>query len=132
MKKMINWQDLPSPKGLFTIKSTSMINLDNNTPIQFYSANTKINLVQFAIVDGVVFFRTQSARQRSLNWAIKATAFRLPDGYIASFAPNELIGTVQLPSYTHENKNMKKVHQSSKSEGSSSVKNIIRKIFKKK
>ena len=109
-----------------------MVNLDNNVPIQFYSANTKINIVQYSIVDGVVFFRTQSAKQRSLNWAIKATAFRLPDGYLASFAPNELIGTVQLPSYTHKNKNERDMHQSSESEGSSSVKRIIRKIFKKK
>lgn len=132
MKRKINWLDLPTQKGLFTARSTSMVNLDVNVPIQFYSANTKINVVQYAIIGEEIFFRTQSAKQRDLNWAIKATAFRLPDGYIASFAPNGLIGTVQLPSYPQKNKHLEKTHESSKSEGSSSVKKIIRKIFRKK
>lgn len=84
----ITWKDLPKPKGFFTRRSTIMVTLDTKKAVQFYSANTKINVVQYTVFNGSVYFRTSSARDRGLNWAIKADSFSMPNDYLASLAPS--------------------------------------------
>lgn len=84
----IVWQDLPKPRGAFTRRSTMMVTLDTKRAIQLYSPNTKLNVVQYTMFNDSIYFRTQSAKDRNLNWAIKADAFSLPDGYLASLAPS--------------------------------------------
>lgn len=80
----ITWKDLPKPRGFFTRRSTMMVTLDTKKAVQLYSANTKINLVQYAVFNDSVYFRTSSAKERNLNWAIKADSFDLPKDYLAS------------------------------------------------
>ena len=87
--RKIVWKDLPKRRGLFTRRSGAMISLDNGTTIQYYSANTKINVIQETIVDGVKYFRTESAANKGLNWAFKASAFDLPKDELASLAPSK-------------------------------------------
>lgn len=72
------WKDLDKKQGLFTKRSTAMISLDTGAIIQYYGANTKINVAQEITVDGVRYFRTESAARKGLNWAIKASSFDLP------------------------------------------------------
>ena len=64
-----------------------MVTLDTKKAIQFYSSNTKLNVVQYTIFNDSVYFRTDPAKAKNLNWAIKADSFDLPDGYLASLAP---------------------------------------------
>lgn len=64
-----------------------MVTLDTKKAVQSYCSNTKINVVQYTTFNDTVYFRTSSAKERDLNWAIKADSFDLPDGYLASLAP---------------------------------------------
>lgn len=83
----IVWKDLPKAQGFFTRRSTLMVTLDTKKAVQSYCANTKINVVQYTVFNDNVYFRTSSAKERGLNWAIKADSFDLPDGYTASLVP---------------------------------------------
>lgn len=89
MAKQIEWKDLPNRYGLFTKKSTTMVDLDTDGIIQYYRVNTKLNFVQEAIFNGERYFRTESAMLQGLNWAFKASAFVLPDNDVASLAPSK-------------------------------------------
>lgn len=77
-KQIIVWSKLPGRYALFTRRSTTMVNLDNSKIIQHYSANVKINMVEQTMFNGERYFRTASASERGLNWAIKASSFMLP------------------------------------------------------
>lgn len=79
MTEQISWVDLPKPKPLFTKRNALMVNLDDGEIIQYYSANTKIQVVQKASCKGITYYRTASAKERGLNWAFKAAAFGLPN-----------------------------------------------------
>ena len=83
----IVWKDLAKPQGFFTRRNTLMVTLDTKKAVQSYCSNTKINVVQYTVFNDSVYFRTSSAKERDLNWAIKADSFDLPDGYLASLAP---------------------------------------------
>ena len=83
----IVWKDLAKPQGFFTRRNTLMVTLDTKKAVQSYCPNTKINVVQYTVFNDTVYFRTSSAKERGLNWAIKADSFDLPDGYLASLAP---------------------------------------------
>lgn len=113
-----------------------MINLDINKPIQYYSANTKINVVQYAIVLDKVYFRTASAKKGDLNWAIGSTSFKLPTDYLASLAPSifsQPRRKAQEVSFSlQENKNDNKVIESPKSEGEPRPKGLFKRLFGKK
>lgn len=136
MKRKINWIDLPAPKGFFTSRSTGMINLDINKPIQYYSANTKINVVQYAIVADKIYFRTASAKSRDLNWAIGSSSFKLPNEYLASLAPNilpmEKSKAKEISFSLKENKQPKKEVASPKSEGETKPQGFLKRLFRKK
>lgn len=80
----IIWYDLPKPQGLFTRRSALMLTLDTKKTIQFYSPNTKLNVCQYTVFNESVYFRTESAKNKGLNWAIKADSFSLPTNYLAS------------------------------------------------
>lgn len=85
MGKII-WEDYPSPKNLFTKRNATMKDLETNKTIQYYSANTKIVIVQKAQVNDQTFLRTASARDHDLDWAFEASAFGLPND-VAPSAP---------------------------------------------
>lgn len=88
MAKQIVWKDLEKRLGLFTTRNAVMLDLDNGSKIQYYSVNTKINLVQETELDGVRYFRTESAATQNLNWAFKASDFGLPELKVASLEPS--------------------------------------------
>ena len=85
MAKII-WKDLEKPYGLFTRRSALMVTLDTKKMIQQYAMNTKLNVVQYAIFNDSLYFRTSTAKDKGLNWAIKADAFVLP-AELASLVP---------------------------------------------
>lgn len=89
MAKQIIWTDLPKKYALFTRRSTMMVDLRTRKVVQHYAANVKINLVQEATFEGIRFFRTNSAKERGLDWAFKASSFTLPESEFASLAPSE-------------------------------------------
>lgn len=72
-----NWQDLEKPMNCFTVRSATMVNLDNGKVVQYYSANTKIVVVQKLVLPSGVYYRTQEAARRNLNYAFEASAFGL-------------------------------------------------------
>lgn len=82
----IIWKDLPKPYGLFTRRSALMVTLDTKKMVQQYLLNTKINVIQYTIFNDSLYFRTLTAKEKGLNWAIKADAFVLPDE-LASLVP---------------------------------------------
>lgn len=75
----MKWEDLPKIKSCFTARNTTMVNLDNKKIIQYYSANTKIVVVQKYVSPEGTYYRTESAKRGGLNWAFKASALGLPD-----------------------------------------------------
>lgn len=75
----MEWIDLPDRKSCFTARNTAMIDLDKDKVIQYYSANTKIAVVQKCVTAKGTFYRTETAKERGLNWAFKATALGLPN-----------------------------------------------------
>lgn len=75
----MKWIDLPNRKSCFTARNTAMIDLDKNKVVQYYSANTKIAVVQKCVTAKGTFYRTESAKEKGLNWAFKATVLGLPD-----------------------------------------------------
>ncbi len=75
----MRWQDLPTRENHFTVRSAAMIDLKTNKTIRMYSANTKIAVVQKCVTPSGTFYRTETAREKGLNWAFKAAAFGLPD-----------------------------------------------------
>lgn len=87
MAKII-WEDLPKRYGLFTKRSAKLISLSNGATIQHYNANTKINVVQCAMIDGVKYFRTESAAIQDLDRVFRADVFELPPE-LASLEPFE-------------------------------------------
>ena len=98
MGKII-WEDYPSPKNLFTKRNATMKDLETNKIIQYYSANTKIVIVQKAQVNDQTFLRTASARDHDLDWAFEAAAFGLP---------NDVAPPVHVPSYSLNSHTTKK------------------------
>lgn len=77
-----------------------MVTLDTKKAIQQYSSNTKLNVVQYTVFNDTVYFRTEPAKTKNLNWAIKADSFDLPDGLLASLAPTEhSLRKRQVPSH---------------------------------
>lgn len=81
-KKFI-WVDLEKPKSVFTIRNATMRDLNDNEAIQYYSANTKIVVVQKCVTENGSFYRTNTAKVKGLDWAFEASAFGLPN----EFAP---------------------------------------------
>lgn len=91
----ITWKDLPKQYGLFTRRSALMVALDTKKMVQQYSLNTKINVIQYTIFNDSLYFRTLTAKEKGLNWAIKADAFVLPD---------ELASLVPMPNFSPQKK----------------------------
>lgn len=74
-KPEIVWEDLPQKTGLFTAHKCSLINLDDGKVIQTYSANTKIDVTQTTLVDGIKYYRTDYSKSKGFNWAFRAEDF---------------------------------------------------------
>ncbi len=131
----IVWKDLAKPQGFFTRRNTLMVTLDTKKAVQSYCSNTKINVVQYTVFNDTVYFRTSSAKERDLNWAIKADSFDLPNGYLASLAP---IKSPAKKAASSKSSSLKLVKQkpvqqaiSSKSEGKISANkiNLIKRLL---
>lgn len=73
------WEDLPKPLSCFTVKNTTMVNLNTGKIVSNYSTNTKIVLVQKCVTENGTYYRTREAAYNYLNYAFKASAFGLPD-----------------------------------------------------
>ena len=86
----ILWKDLEKPYGLFTRRSALMVTLDTKKMIQQYAMNTKLNVVQYTVFNDALYFRTSTAKDKGLNWAIKSDAFTLPSE-LASLVPTPSI-----------------------------------------
>ena len=94
------WQDLPKRESYFTVRNALMIDLDNQQVVQYYSANTKIVVVQKCVIKEGTFYRTESAKNKGLNWAFRASAFGLPDERapsVHSSSPDSLYSKNQKP-----------------------------------
>lgn len=96
---MVEWTDLPKPLNVFTKRNAIMRDLAKNKAVQYYSANTKIRVVQKGSLGGKTYYRTQSAKDRSLDWAFEASAFGLP---------NDIAPPVHTPSYSLNSHTTKK------------------------
>ena len=73
------WEDLPKPLNCFTVRNAEMINLNTGEPVSYYSANTKIVVVQKCVTPKCTYYRTREAAHHYLNYAFKASAFGLPN-----------------------------------------------------
>lgn len=73
------WQDLPEKKNCFTVRNAAMINLNTSKVVQYYSANTKIVVVQKCVTTKGTFYRTAEAAHHYLNYAFEAQALGLPN-----------------------------------------------------
>ena len=73
------WQDLPEKKNCFTVRNATMINLNTGKVISYYSANTKIVVVQKCVTPEKTYYRTADAAYHYLNYAFEASAFGLPN-----------------------------------------------------
>lgn len=73
------WKDLPKPLSCFTVKNTTMVNLNTGKIVSNYSTNTKIVLAQKCVTENGTYYRTREAAYNYLNYAFKASAFGLPD-----------------------------------------------------
>lgn len=106
------WEDLSKPLNCFTVRNATMRNLNTGEIIQYYSANTKIVVVQKCVTPTNTYYRTESARHHYLNYAFEASAFGLanekaPPAHLPY--PNKLSGsTSRTPRSTAKNK---KQHQ---------------------
>lgn len=73
------WEDLPKPLNCFTVRGTTMVNLNTGKIVSNYSANTKIVVVQKCTTPSGTYYRTSEAAHHYLNYAFRASAFGLPD-----------------------------------------------------
>lgn len=73
------WEDLPKPLSCFTVRNTTMVNLNTGKIVSNYSTNTKIVLAQKCVTENGTYYRTREAAYNYLNYAFKASAFGLPD-----------------------------------------------------
>lgn len=72
------WIDLPERKSCFTTRNAVLYDMDSDEIIQYYSANTKIVVVQGCVTDRGTFYRTESAVKADVNFAFEADALGLP------------------------------------------------------
>ena len=132
----ITWKNLPKPQGFFTKRNTVMLTLDTKKAIQFYSANTKIQVTQYTLFNNAVFFRTRPAEEKNLNWAINADSFDLPENYVASLVPHKSPAEKTSPMSSANkprNKNVSKKEVPSESEETAQTQkdNLIKRFFKR-
>lgn len=73
------WEDLPKPLNCFTVRGTTMVNLNTGKIVSNYAANTKIVVVQKCTTPKGTYYRTSEAARKHLNYAFRASAFGLPD-----------------------------------------------------
>lgn len=95
----IDWQDIPQNNTLFTKRNATMRDLETGKIIQYYSANTKICVIQKANYKGMTYYRTRSAKDNNLDWAFEAAVFGLP---------NDIAPPVHTPSYSLNSHTTKK------------------------
>lgn len=96
----IIWQDLPRRQSCFTTRNAVMMDLNKKIIIQYYSANTKIVVVQKCVLPEGTFYRTETAKLKDLNWAFKASALGLPNEKAPSAhsdTPNSHYGKIRKP-----------------------------------
>lgn len=119
-----NWQNLPKKKTVFTVRATTLKDLDTGKTIRQYSSNTRLDVVQKCTLNNKVYYRTQSAATNNLNWAFEAHDFGLP---------NEIAPSVPSPnlSKAHSKPIPKQTErqQSSAQDGGARVNKLLNKIL---
>ena len=131
------WEDLPSRKNLFTVKNTVMMDLDKQKPIQHYSTNTKIAVVQKYIAPDKTYYRTQDAALNNLNYAFEAEAFGLPNEK-APLAPSKSISLSNQVNSKHTTRSQEKKQTAvqkvatPKNGEAGRLKNWLNKFFRRK
>lgn len=134
--KEITWKDTPKPLNLFTVRNATMRDLETKKIIQYYSANTKISVVQKTQVGDTTYYRTASAKERSLNWAFEASAFGLPNEKAPS-VPLSSFHTIApylekvAPALDTKQKSVKKNDIVSSKDGEKKRRNLFVKIIKR-
>ena len=68
--------------------------------MQYYSANTRITVVQKLVTENGTYYRTASAAKHGLNWAFEASAFGLPNE-VAPSAPRQHPPKPTQPALSH-------------------------------
>ena len=95
------WEDLPERKNLFTVKNTTMINLNTGKTVRHYATNTKIAVVQKCVTPDKTYYRTQDAVHNYLNYAFEAEAFGLPNEKAPS-APSSKLNSLNSSTLNSE------------------------------
>lgn len=85
------WKDLPKKKTVFTVRAAILRDLDTGKIAMRYLSNTRFDVVQKCTIEGITYYRTQSAASHNTNLAFEAQDFGLP---------NEI-----APSVPHKNSN---------------------------
>lgn len=129
------WKDLSGRMNCFTVRSATMIDLRTNKPVRYYSANTRITVVQKCNTDKGVFYRTEYAKEQGLDWAFKASAFGLPDEKAPS-VPSDSPLSKSKPVNSHTKtgtKNKKSAERkASSNDGGTRLKRIFGKLIRRK
>lgn len=113
-----NWVDLPKPLNCFTVRSATMVNLNNGKIVNNYSANTKIVVVQKCVTEKGTYYRTREAAYNYLNYAFRASAFGLPDEKAPS-APSSKPNSLEKKSHPLKLKTTTRAQSSKKKQTSS-------------
>lgn len=79
-----NWVQLEKPISVFTVRNTTMRNLNTGDIVQHYAANTKLMMYEKCVTEVGTYYRTLSAAHHYLNYAFEASALGLPN----EFAPS--------------------------------------------
>lgn len=103
------WQDLPKRLNCFTVRNATMIDLDTKEVIRYYSANTKISVVQKCVTPEGTYYRTAESALHGLDHAFKGTAFGLPDEEAPS-APSKLSSNKLKSAISHVKPGSKNKH----------------------
>lgn len=131
------WKDLPKPINCFTVRSATMVNLNNGRIVQHYSANTKIVVTQKCVTPEKTYYRTRSAAHHYLNYAFEASAFGLPNEK-ASSEPSPISPRKENtgPSLYTPNRAIKQKPSEkrvrSKDEGGKGLSKLVKKLFRRK
>lgn len=130
------WKDLPSPKGMFTVRNACMRNLDTGKIVGNYPSGTKIRVSQKCIAANKTYYRTESAANEGLNYAFEASAFGLrneiaPSAHSNTSPTKKTTKTTRTPSSVK--KQTKKAKSSSPKDGGAKSKGgWFSKLFRRK
>lgn len=102
------WKNLQGKMNCFTVRNATMVDLKTRKPVRCYSANTRITIVQKCVTTQGTFYRTEYAKENSLDWAFKASAFGMPDDKAPSVHSSSPLSKSSQPVHSHTQSGNKK------------------------